>query len=530
MTNFSELDSIYPVPTSELYRQWCLTRDRSMAPADWQHDTYEGWHLATHPLVHRCNLVAIDGTFLGWVLDPLAWLGHGGDHVPTTTVALPVRADAEIIDVERALYGRDARGTSDGTGLAGSWVAVVLHRHIRRVYLGASHSVMFAPEQRCVTTSHNLIPDVTRDQALSEAFDCMATQGYFPFGLTAFTGIHRLLPNHWLDLETFESNRHWPLSPPSPLPNSDAAVPAMLRYAQRLIAVIVTRYPRLQVFLSAGRDSRAVLAMLREHVRTGGDVLLATSYGSDIDSRTDRDAARALARIAGLPHTVNRRRSNPDVSTKAAHRGFVRIGEAVASRNLWSAQERIQPFTATTRFNIAGMGGETARAVYWDLATLPDRLSPIELVRRLRMPATARVHAAAESWLCGLPRGWRESPADALDLAYVEQRMGCWQAPQTYVYPGTDNPGGLGRLAASPMAETFCYEMMLRLPQGYRASRRLQEDLVAYAWPELLAVPFNMPGRLLRTEHWLRRAASPPRVLRAARRRLAQIRSRSSAP
>jgi hypothetical protein len=424
-------------------------------------------------------------------------------------------------EIERALYGRDANGFSDGSGIAGSWVAVLLSKRSRRVYLGASHSVIYAPRQRCVATSHNLILDVRRDWDLSEDFDCLATRGYFAFGLTAFAGLQRLLPNHWLDLDTFEPRRHWPVAQPAPLARSEIAVDAIVRHAQRLVHATATRYPRFRIHLSAGRDSRAVLAMVRPYAQAGGDVLLATSHGRDIESRADRDAARTLARIAKLPHTVTRRSTHRIAVPASAQRAFVRIGEAVGSSNLWGAPQSTVPYDTATRFNLAGMGGETGRAVYWDDASLPDTLSPAELVKRLRMPATVRVRAAAGQWLRNLPPGWAGHPAAVLDLAYVEQRMGCWQAPQTYVYAGVHNPGGLGRLAASPMAEALCYELMLRLPQAYRASRELQRDLVARAWPELLAVPFNTPGRLLRTEDWLRRAASPRRVARAVQRRLA---------
>jgi hypothetical protein len=123
---------------------------------------------------------------------------------------------------------------------------------------------------------------------------------------------------------------------------------------------------------------------------------------------------------------------------------------------------------------------------------------------------TPAVVEVAEAWLEGLPPGFRARAADVLDLAYVEQRLGCWQAPSTYLFPGR-------RYVSNPMAEAFAIETMLRLPESYRASGMLQRDMVAYGWPELLAVPFNEPTGWLR----LRREAGRARFhLGALRRRL----------
>ena len=70
------------------------------------------------------------------------------------------------------------------------------------------------------------------------------------------------------------------------------------------------------------------------------------------------------------------------------------------------------------------------------------------------------------------------------------------------------------------MAEALCLETMLRLPVSYRAEGRLQQDMVAYGWPELSSVPFNEPTGLLR----LARKAGRARIyLGSLRRKLLAI-------
>jgi hypothetical protein len=71
------------------------------------------------------------------------------------------------------------------------------------------------------------------------------------------------------------------------------------------------------------------------------------------------------------------------------------------------------------------------------------------------------------------------------------------------------------------MATAFNIETMLRLPEGYRAARTLQRDMIAYGWPELLTVPFNRPSGLLRLPWYTQRGS---RILGKMRRRLSGMR------
>ena len=513
-TNFDVLDKLYPLPPQQLFRQWALSKRERDVPAGWQRRTVGGWHLIAHPDAKVCRLRARDGAEVGWAIEPLAYLDQAGDALVGDELTLPVDAHAAPGTFECALYGRDDQGRSTGDGLEGAWVAAVFggppHNRFSRVYLGAAHSVVYSEQHACVAPTHNLILGLRRHEALSRAFDPLMTRSYFTFGLTAFEGLRRLLPNHYLDLETFQASRHWPSASLAPLDNGGDGAVAVVEHARRLLRVIHSEHERFKVFLSAGRDSRAVLAFCRPLVEGGADVLLATSVGRDLESRTDLQAARRLARIAGLPHEVKKRRRHsgdaPDVM-----RAFVRTGETMAGRSL-SKPGGAGRRAPDPRFKVAGMAGETGRAYFWKGRPLADEVTPEEVARKTKSPVTGAVVEAAGRWLAGVPTAVRSNPHDTLDLAYVEQRLGCWESPCRYVFPGRPR-------TISPMISAFNIETMLRLPADYRAAGVLQRDMVGYGWPELLAVPFNEPTGLLR----LSRPAGRARFyLRAIRRKIAE--------
>lgn len=50
---------------------------------------------------------------------------HNRSQLPDTSLTLPITANWDTVEIERALYGRDEYGRSKGAGLEGMWVAIV---------------------------------------------------------------------------------------------------------------------------------------------------------------------------------------------------------------------------------------------------------------------------------------------------------------------------------------------------------------------------------------------------------------------
>lgn len=521
-TDFAALDELYPLPPAELSRQWVLTRKEDILPSSWPQLSLHGWHLALHPDANVCTLHCRNGEAIGWVVEPLAYLeGDVGFATQSKAITLPIEADFKPAELERALYGRDAHGLTNGNGLLGSWSAIVLSRtkSLQRVYMGVVHSLVYSPDAQIVATSHNLVPGLSRDEELSHAFDPLETTSYYTFGLTAFAGLKRLLPNHFLDLHTFENCRHWPsASLGEPVCGPEAAE-RIVEHAHKVIDVLAEHHSTIKVPLSAGRDSRAVLACLRpfaDDPRVSLDTFTSLRPNS-FDSEVDAQIAVKLAQVAGLPHTL--KRVEPRTSQRAdVQRAFVRLGESKFGSILGRPARELCPPPPDV-LSLPGMAGETARGFYWGSAMpTADAVTPSALAKRTQSPVNDRVLEAANQWLENLPHFMRDSPCDILDLAYIEQRMGCWESSTRYLFPGA------GRANLSLMATAISLEMILRLPREYRAAGHLQRDMVAYGWPELLRFPFNSPvGPLKVRNMYLRLRRFPRRVFLAVHRRLALL-------
>lgn len=516
-TDFAKLDAVYPLPCEELFKQWVVARDCAQLPAEWKHESLMGWTLAAHPAACVLPLVSSDERQLGWVMEPLVQMDARGARIARDAIRLSAdHRSATIERIERELFGRDPQGHPDGTGIEGMWIAVVVTPQGARVYPGPIHSVVYDAAKRRVATSPNLLAPLERDRELSAAFDPLASEAFFSFGLTAFRGVHRLLPNHYLDLATFEPVRHWPKSP-LPARSAEEAARAVVDHSRRIIAALAEDADEIHVPLSAGNDSRAILSLLRPMVGSGAArVTIHTTKGPTLDRRIDLQGARKVAAIAGLPLEERARIEPEAVPEHLVMRNFARIGEAKAGRALYKptslGKEAAQP-AETRRVVLAGMGAETARAGYWK-GGLPDRLDADEMLRIVGAPAIPQARQAACEWLESLPGFLRANPAGILDLAHVEQRLGCWEANSRYLNARPDR-------VVSPMTSGFCIAAMLSIPEECRASGTFQQTMIAQAWPELLEVPINRGSGMLRIEQEVRRVLGP--IKRGAVKRASRI-------
>jgi hypothetical protein len=131
---------------------------------------------------------------------------------------------------------------------------------------------------------------------------------------------------------------------------------------------------------------------------------------------------------------------------------------------------------------LTGFGGEVGRAFYWRAGDDPDRPpSPERMIERLNLPRDERTLAAWRAWQESAPHA---DTFELLDLAYIEQRMGCWAGPHMY---------GAAPFAAnlSVFVRRDVFRAMMRLPVSFRRDKKLAETMIGVAWPELGELPFQ---------------------------------------
>ena len=407
------------------------------------------------------------------------------------------------LDLPTDTASRDAAIEQGLYKLGGGWLCVLAADGLERIYLDADGtlSLVYDPAQEAAASSAGLLLD---DGAYAARFDATLYQaldlpgdGWFPSGLTAHTGIHRLLCNHYLDLSTFETRRHWPLEPFSQAGNVDASA---LRVAEivRQSAQALLKRGRLAVALTGGNETRFLLAAYKPII----DQLTFVTVSAPSTQRDVELAMRLAARFK-LRHLILPLHEATEQDQLAWHYA---TGHCVSGPNMVS-HPTIRPLAGKFDWFLGGLGGEIGRAFFWRPTDTPD--SPMraqDLVPRFGMPMNGAVVDATERWLEGV------STFDALtklDLGYLELRMSAWSAAQTYPQSFIDHE--------HPLIAREVYALMLDLPPHAKRGNLLIKSAIEQLWPDLSEIPINRYGDYRDTLEVMLKVADHKRVAKKLR-------------
>ena len=230
--------------------------------------------------------------FLGTVIDEERW------EVVTGTCAFPCEAsgddDTWLHTLEEFAYQ-----------FSGSWLLAVCWAGERRIYLdpcGTMGLVFDRGAEHAASSAAALLGDAEyRARFRRKLFHDLDVihMGWFPGTITAHEGVERLLPNHYLDLTSWQVHRHWPTrSRIARNPDGVSALDALSDSITAQCTALLNSDP-IAVALTAGVDSRFVLASTRA---LKGEIAYATVRG--VWNSVDSYGARRLASLCEVPHHI----------------------------------------------------------------------------------------------------------------------------------------------------------------------------------------------------------------------------------
>ena len=447
--------------TPDLYDQFILRRGGGASPAGWSTRNACGWTLATHPNLPVADLHDESGDSIGWLL---GWAIHEG-RLLKGKVTVPVA-------FEQWLYRHGGR-----------FAAALLSGVQSRFYLDPAGTLaaVYSEDGPTIASTAAALhwADLDAYAARMAQQPTLEPNQFYPAGLTADPAIRRLLPNHFLDLDRFEPVRHWPGAPIPRRADDDPGITGDLRrivaHMAGNIAGITAAHPAY-IGLTAGRDSRMVLAAARDSINR---IRFVTFMYEDEQRKADFHMARRIARTLGLDHagvplldpTEAQKRDYLLRTGWAGHWGKARDFDAACRRHL-----------DLSRAWITGFGGEVGRAFYWRAGDDPSRPpAPGQLVERLNLQGDARTLEAWSAWQARAPH---QDAFDLLDLAYIEQRLGCWAGPHMY-------GAAPFRANLSAFVHRDVFAAMMALPPTFRRTQAMTDGVLELAWPELASLPFQ---------------------------------------
>jgi len=453
----------------DLLRQFIICKRLSLIPKRWKYESLGSFWLGVHTDLPVMNITSKRGDFkacfLGYVIDPFACT-YNTPVIPEGMSSFSFASFESYLDT-----------------LSGRFICIITNGKDTRIYLDASGSLsmMYSVEQEIAASSHMLIPYLDSSDDDSELIDQFAlhkNNGIYPFSLTSRKTIKRLLPNHYLNLNSWTAVRHWPLTTFSITENTHKLANNIGNVIRNTMNSVLDAGFTPYMSLTAGVDSRTLLACA--HARKS-EINFFTWELPDTNAQLDIDVATTIAQEHKLNYHVfpYEPASQTDVE-HWLHRTSVTIGEKRGQdlTSTISQMDHTQPY-------FAGNVSEVSRSVYWkaDDKTL-DSLTGEDITQRLNIPLNPKIIHSANQWLEGLPAELKIR--EILDLLYLEQRVGCWASEIAHGH-------ACGPFHIYPFSNRHIFQWMLSSPDdyNYRKSKGIIKEVIIQQQPELMKWTFN---------------------------------------
>jgi len=440
---------------TELVGQFFLSRKEPSLP--WPTSTIDGWNLATDSRLPVVRIHSM-GEPVGWLLGQATTLDG---RIVTEDLQLPTG------NVEDFIYSFGGR-------------FVVILPSLGRIYLDSFGllSTVYCAHAGIVASTPSLISYDDRTPDRTELLAVMGIpykKGRFPNGLTCRENVERILPNHYLDLQTWKTVRHWPGAEPfEPVDPADAAA-EIAEIAKNQLRAIYEHGPAT-LMLTAGRDSRLLLACSRAFAQQLDCI---TMDFNDSLSLIDLSTAPKLAARAGVRHRVMNWRE-PEERDLALW--LYRTGFCVGEPRGWQVTTTMRDVDPGRSLVFAPISEMMKAKILRFRDTKDSTIDPERLLRYGRCASTPETLARIEAWLDGIPI------ADArhkLLMFWLEQTMGCWTGIWAYA-AYCDGP-------SFPLSHRRVIQLIAGLPVRKLRKKDFAFDIIQKEWPELLAFPFNQP-------------------------------------
>jgi hypothetical protein len=408
------------------------------------------------------------GVILGFAIDIPNSMTLG------STWAAPVDANDPIETIADALLWV----------LGGRYIWICTVGNHARIYpdAGAQVTCVYDPIEKCVGATAPSILDGDRYEARfnRSLFETLGVngEGWFPAGLTAHYGLFRLLPNHYLDLNTWTTSRfslgamvRQDLTP-------DDIVGQMIDVIQSQIAALAASDRMPAIALTAGYETRVLLACARPFL---DKVKFVTVVGEDRHQIDSIIAGRIATDLALDYMPLHRKEADADQQALFLRRG----GHCHGDSNI-KYHPSVWPLVPDHVF-VGGLGGEIGRAFLWRASdTSETEITPDFLISRFGLPTSSEATTAIDAWLAVVKNNVGKDALQILDLAYIENRMGPWANAQFCADPTV--------IRHAPMFTYATSQLMRNLPADWKISGKLGIAIINQLWPELSAYPYNSLG------------------------------------
>lgn len=335
----------------------------------------------------------------------------------------------------------------------------------------ASQPSIIAEEFR-IRTDPNIVEDFSR----LPLFNNPVTYWY-PGNITLYKDIFHLTPNHYLNLNSGEIKRYWPIKSLKPI-SIDKAVDRSSKILQGTFESACKRF-NLALTVTAGYDCRVLLSackMVKENIH-----FITHTHNNLDEDGVDIKIPKEMLRRVGLKHNIARHSNKVDEDFQILFKRNVTGSKESTERNAYAFLRYFQNLGIELTVAAGEVGG-LGKSFYY----LPSffKVNGRALAALTGMKGSRTAEKAFGEWLESAHKAVCYG-TNILDLLYWEMRLGNWSTLAISSYDIVFEsllPFNCRLL----MEYLICVDKKYRLPPNYT-----HVHLIYRMWPELLEVLIN---------------------------------------
>lgn len=298
-----------------------------------------------------------------------------------------------------------------------------------------------------------------------------------PFNYTVWKGIKRLLPNHYLDINSGRVVRFVNQYLEKSSLSAQKAAEITLPFVKRLTEYYMNKFS-VACALTSGRDSRVVLAVLD---RKKNIPIYTMKHNEFKDNTPDLVVPKQIATYVGLNyHQIN----DVELTDEKIREANTLLGEGNYSKRTLMLAHTIKYYfgkNAVINGDIIGQVGKCS--LHRDIPLC--FASPSYFLCKLHN-YTREAKAALKDWMQDI--GKTEEHINSFDLFSIENRMGVWAANENEIY------NMIGQYYLNVFnSRSIIYEWT-RVDRKERKKSAIHIAIIKLLEPRLLDVPFEPSG------------------------------------
>ena len=461
-------------PNDGLVDQFILTRSPEWIPESWNKRMVNTWHLGTYPTLPVIQFTFANSNItcilLGFIATASGKILQDGQ-----TFTLSFSNSKFIDEFENWLYTHSGR-----------YIAILSGSDFERVYLDpcGSLATTYSGIAETVSSTNMLIPYIEGlddNISLINDFRIPLVKGNFAFGLDPRHNVKSLVANHYLNLSDWSTARHWPTEDFITCNNPRDNVDKIGTLLGNIINSFAEHYGRVQLPVTAGGDSRMLLAASK---KSREKIDLYTFDLKPCVDKADIMVGSAVATHAKLPHKIYK---SPPPTEHDLRQWIWRNGASANAMIGWKNQHAFRSLNPSYPSFPALLGELGRPIIYKDIEEIFNPLNIPLLLNRWHIPVNAETIEGAQSWIDNLNIS---DPMTIMGLFYMENRIAPWAGPVLYSQCKS------GSFSIFPFNNREIITLLLSLPKHYRLQENLIIDMIRQKWPDLLYPAFSNESRV----------------------------------